>query len=419
MCLSIRRAAQVALYFIRMKKADAKKAAALQANILAVEPQISRLAASIGGGPSSSVAAKPVSPKQPAPAVAAKQPPSAATNTGIASLIVRERASDGRSRWVFARGATKTGLAYEVRPAGPGRGIGMFAARDLAMGERVLAERPLATWTVRKGESREGKLASFAKVVAGFSASQRSAFLSLSQASHLESGSAGRTMMATWLTNALPINYEENEAGTHEDGAVFATISRINHACDCNCHHEWNAAIGMETIHALRPIECGEELTITYLMPSGRQREERQRLLSEQFGFACGCRLCSLPPAEVARSDACQRALGDLKPEAMEGGSTSLEERVKRAEVRMRLLEAEGLPIVWARPLLISAMVASVQDKSAKGRERSAALAARAIACVRVSTGEDHPSFQTISTFLSVVEQFDSAVGEGRRALEG
>ena len=101
----------------------------------------------------------------------------------------------------------------------------------------------------------------------------------------------------------------------------------------------------------------------------------------------------------------------------MEGGNTSLEERVKRAEVRMRLLEAEGLPIVWARPLLISAMVASVQDKSAKGR--SAPPPRRAGDCVRVSTGEDHPSFQTVSTFLSVVEQFDSAVGEGRRALEG
>ena len=382
MCLSIRRAAQAALYFIRMKKADAKKAAALQANILAVEQQISRLAASIGGGPSSSGCGK------------ARLAEAACTGRrGEAASIGRDqyrhrqphraRACIGRPQPMgLCSRCDEDWLGDEVRPAGPGRRIGMFAARDLAMGERVLAERPLATWTVRKGESREGKLASFAKVVAGFSASQRSAFLSLSQASHLESGSAGRTMMATWLTNALPINYEENEAGTHEDGAVFATISRINHACDCNCHHEWNAAIGMETIHALRPIACGEELTITYLMPSGRQREERQRLLSEQFGFVCGCRLCSLPPAEVARSDACQRALGDLKPEAMEGGSTSLEERVKRAEVRMRLLEAEGLPIVWARPLLISAMVASVQDKSAKGRERSA-RPRRAGDCVR------------------------------------
>ena len=50
--------------------------------------------------------------------------------------------------------------------------------------------------------------------------------------------------------------------------APLWTISRINHVCDCNCHHEWNAAIGMETIHALRPIACGEELTITYLMLS-------------------------------------------------------------------------------------------------------------------------------------------------------
>ncbi len=74
----------------------------------------------------------------------------------------------------------------------------------------------------------------------------------------------------------------------------------------------------------------------------------------------------------------------------------------------MRLLESEGLPIVWARPMLIGDMVASVHDKSSSGKARSRALAARALECVRLSAGEDHPSVRTVGSFLSVVDDFDS-----------
>ena len=77
--------------------------------------------------------------------------------------------------------------------------------------------------------------------------------------------------------------------------AVFTLISRFNHACVPNCHHEWNDALGMETVHAIRPIGKGEELSISYLMPAGRVYEQRQQLLSSKFGFTCGCAMCSLP----------------------------------------------------------------------------------------------------------------------------
>ena len=137
----------------------------------------------------------------------------------------------------------------------------MFAARDLNVGERVIAERPLACWTVREGESKESRLKAFAKVMEGMSTAQRQTFFSLSQASHL-SATGERTAYSTWVTNALPIDYESSDGSTDSSG-VFATICRLNHACTPNCMHEWNAALQMETIHVLSPLKRGDELTIS------------------------------------------------------------------------------------------------------------------------------------------------------------
>ena len=56
------------------------------------------------------------------------------------------------------------------------------------------------------------------------------------------------------------------------------------------------------------------------------------------------------------------------------GSPCRLDARIKRLEVRLKLLESEGLPIVWARPLLLGAMVSCVQeDRTPAGRQRAAA----------------------------------------------
>ena len=47
----------------------------------------------------------------------------------------------------------------------------------------------------------------------------------------------------------------------------------------------------------------------------------------------------------------------------------------------------------------------------------AAALHARALECMRISTGCDHPNYRTIEGFLSLVNQFDGALIAGQRAL--
>ncbi|KAK7907908.1 hypothetical protein PG985_015211 [Apiospora marii] len=71
--------------------------------------------------------------------------------------------------------------------------------------------------------------------------------------------------------------------------------------------------------HAVRDIQLGEELTISYL-DSFRVRSVRQARARASWGFSCGCLQCSLPEAEAEASDArlfsiyqVENQLADLK----------------------------------------------------------------------------------------------------------
>ena len=61
--------------------------------------------------------------------------------------------------------------------------------------------------------------------------------------------------------------------------------------------------------------------------------------------------------------------------------------------------------------MLLAAMVQAVQSKTAVGRRKAAELHAKALECLVLSTGTDHPNYQTIAGFLDLVAQFDGAVG--------
>jgi hypothetical protein len=86
-----------------------------------------------------------------------------------------------------------------------------------------------------------------------------------------------------------------------EVGAIFPLVARLNHSCRPNAQHAWNEARGIEVVHAVRDIQEGEELTLSYL--AGGASTERQSRLKEYFGFNCTCEACSLPAAELEASD--------------------------------------------------------------------------------------------------------------------
>lgn len=91
---------------------------------------------------------------------------------------------------------------------------------------------------------------------------------------------------------------------------MFPLVARINHSCRPNAQHSWHDRDGRETIHAVRSIKKGDELTLSYSHggPSGARRNA----LKTYFGFDCHCELCSLPKGELKASDERLRQAAEL-----------------------------------------------------------------------------------------------------------
>ena len=179
----------------------------------------------------------------------------------------------------------------------PHKGFGCRALRNIVRGERLIAERPLIT---RGPDSRP-----LAELVAALSGRDRAAFFSLSQ----NAARFGETKTAegVFATNALP-----NHDFAQEFEAVFAVVSRFNHACDANACFRWNRTLGMMTVHATRNIRPNEEVTINYGFPSGCVlRDQRRARLRQSFGFECACQQCTLSGEQLQRSEQLCAAIGD------------------------------------------------------------------------------------------------------------
>ncbi|XP_076913128.1 histone-lysine N-methyltransferase ATXR4-like [Bidens hawaiensis] len=87
---------------------------------------------------------------------------------------------------------------------------------------------------------------------------------------------------------ALAAASVESEAAV--GNAVYMLPSFYNHDCDPNTHIVWVENVEAR-LKALREIEAGEELRICYIDAS-MDRDARQNILSNGFGFECNCPRC-------------------------------------------------------------------------------------------------------------------------------
>ena len=76
---------------------------------------------------------------------------------------------------------------------------------------------------------------------------------------------------------------------------VFLLGSRINHSCIPNVNFTFNENLNKITFHAVRDIEKGEELTLSYIVEANRTRAMRQSELISR-GFMCSCLACEDTP---------------------------------------------------------------------------------------------------------------------------
>ncbi|KAI0114520.1 hypothetical protein GGR51DRAFT_504756 [Nemania sp. FL0031] len=208
----------------------------------------------------------------------------------------------------------------------PGKGKGLVARCNIRSGTRIICEKPLLLLPSVPPEELQGKVASQLRPL---SKEEQRQFFSL------HNNFPGRHALAGIVrTNALPCGSGASIGG------VYLEICLINHSCLPNCHNSWNSETQRETIHAIRDILAGEELTISYGPDgSGDPTPSRREHLQTNFGFTCHCELCSLPQEDLQASDNRRRQI-QLLDEQIGNSFAVMTEPLKSLQECQALLKA-------------------------------------------------------------------------------
>lgn len=203
---------------------------------------------------------------------------------------------------------------FRVSQAGA-KGFGVFATQPIARGTRIIADRILL--------SVDNRDTSVFDAAARLNPEDLRGLLSLSMnnakrksLSYLATavwGSFPSLVSITQSRDLLNIFYNNNFALSGPSGkrAVFLTVARLNHSCIPNAQGNLNTALpgSQFTIHALREIAEGEEITISYLHDELGIRSARQKRLKDGYGFECACEICSASDSGKRHEQSHQRRL--------------------------------------------------------------------------------------------------------------
>lgn len=191
---------------------------------------------------------------------------------------------------------------YEIRPS-PGKGLGVFATENIKAGTRIMAESPLLIVDHEHYLKQEIE-AEFEKL----SEENKKRYFELSS-NHGQDPTA-------WPRRGIHEDAPEDERQRiieqHEarvaaepsiisifqtccmemgtGAAIFCECARINHSCCPNAFFAWNKRLHKETIHAIKDIKEGEEITICYCDPLHDTVSRKWAL--KHYGFECDCPAC-------------------------------------------------------------------------------------------------------------------------------
>lgn len=120
----------------------------------------------------------------------------------------------------------------------------------------------------------------------------------------------------------------------------------MNHDCRPNAHYYFDPHTLIQSVHALRTILPGEEITISYIDPA-QPSHERKEALHNAWGFPCGCNACNAPlpirQASDARVSEIQRLQSLLSDYTAESKVKDSKTGVQMAELLVELYTLEGM----------------------------------------------------------------------------
>jgi SET domain len=167
-----------------------------------------------------------------------------------------------------------------------GKGLGFIATRRILAGEKILEERPILMGKMTELKQR------FGIILAQFSSTKRQQIRALYNAFPEDNDEVG-----ILVTNSYSLGPQGGLSG------LFQNLSRLNHSCRPNSERCWDHDQEVETLYALRCIETGEELTVSYFGNAEMTRAERQCVLRTSWRFECKCECCSLTGVTLEASD--------------------------------------------------------------------------------------------------------------------
>jgi len=207
----------------------------------------------------------------------------------------------------------------------PNKGYGCFALKSIPRGTRILADEPLI-YVKEQAYYRADIEREFEKL----SAADKKLFFSLYSAHNQDPDAWPKEIHETVSSRERQRIQEQQEARFSDKptvtsifqtncmpkdtgAAVFPHASRFNHSCNPNATFTWNPAIGKETIHAVRDIKPGEEITLAYCDIIHSKPLRKWEL--KHYGFTCDCPACDATDPWAEKSAERRAEIGDLERE--------------------------------------------------------------------------------------------------------
>jgi hypothetical protein len=179
-------------------------------------------------------------------------------------------------------------------------------------------------------------------------------------------------------------------AGSAKDHfwAMIPEAARYNHDCRPNSAYFFDSESLTHRIHAVRKINPGEEITVTYT-PAGMKHADRQAFIKREWGFDCTCSKCTASKSLIAISDyrldlmkELEVQLNDISPDRIASPAT--------AETLVSMYEQENLAGQIGDAYMYAAMeYAYLGDRHSM--QKWATMALEGLALWR---GEQHPYFK-------------------------
>lgn len=276
----------------------------------------------------------------------------------------------------------------------PGKGRGMFATTHIREGTRILAEEPFFTLAKSPEVSLTDPYApnDISKAFDRLPTDKQLKYMQLHCPKRMD-------------CSVLVGIYEANcyEMGTGDCFCVDA--SRINHSCFPNSHYSWNDNIRRLTVHAVKDIPKGEEITVSYC--SGFCTLKKRRLKLKPYVFTCRCPACQEDTDFGRLSRNRRREIVNLRQEIADYQNDSRAARSKHVSCDEQSAISKVLSLIEEEGLVHEKSIAyrdAVDWALKKGyREEALKYASKELDVDSCCTGKDSPSYLETKSFLQKI----------------